>query len=97
MPCVKPIDAEAVAEAAATGAVVTVEKHSIIGGLGSAVAEALGERYPARLLRIGIVDTFTESAPHGELLDKYGFKPEDMAESIKLFLGGKLRQGGFLF
>ena len=86
MPCVKPLDIDAVAEAAATGAVVTVEEHNIIGGLGGAVAEALGERRPARLLRVGIADTFTESAPHGELLDKYGFRPEDMAKRIGRFL-----------
>jgi len=89
MPCVKPIDTEAVAQAAATGAVVTVEEHNVIGGLGSAVAEVLGERHPARLLRIGIEDTFTESAPHGELLDKYGFRPEDMKARIKKFLRAK--------
>ncbi|MDR0294158.1 MAG: transketolase family protein [Oscillospiraceae bacterium] len=87
MPCVKPIDADAVVEsAAATGAVITVEEHNIIGGLGSAVAEVLGGRRPSPLLRIGIEDIFTESAPHNDLLDRYGFRPEDMAARIGQFL-----------
>ena len=87
MPCVKPLDAAAVAKAAGvTGKVVTVEEHNIIGGLGSAVAEVLGEHCPVRLLRIGIEDIFTESAPHDELLDKYGFEPGDMAARIEGFL-----------
>lgn len=87
MPCIKPIDADAIAESAtATGAIITVEEHNIIGGLGSAVAEVICERRPSPLLRIGIEDIFTESAPHNDLLDKYGFKPEDMAARIERFL-----------
>jgi len=88
MPCIKPLDSGAVAKAAeCCGAVVTVEEHNIIGGLGSAVAEALSELHPAPLLRIGINDTFTESAPHNQLLDKYGFDPGAMALRIGAFLG----------
>ena len=87
MPCVKPIDADAVIDAAENCRVlVTIEEHNILGGLGGAVAEVLCEHRPAPLLRIGIGDIFTESAPHDELLDKYGFKPEDIAEKINRFL-----------
>jgi len=87
MPCVKPLDEEAVIHAAkSVRAVVTVEEHNVIGGLGGAVAETLCSRYPAPLLRIGVDDIFTESAPHGQLLDKYGFKPDHMAEKIRRFI-----------
>ena len=87
MPCIKPIDTEAIVEAAENcKAVVTVEEHNIIGGLGSAIAEVLCEKRPAPLLRIGIRDVFTESGPHDELLDKYGFKPEDIAAEVERFL-----------
>jgi transketolase len=90
MPCVKPIDVDAIINAAGeTGKIATIEEHNIIGGLGSAVAEVLSEQYPVPLLRIGIEDIFTESAPHDELLDKYGFKPEDMAEKIERFIDRK--------
>lgn len=81
MPTVKPIDSDAiVATAARTGAVVTVEEHSVIGGLGSAVAEVLGERYPTPLTRVGTMDTFGESGEAEELLIKYGLTPEAVAE-----------------
>jgi transketolase len=73
MPTLKPFDAEAVIEAAAkTGAVVTVEEHSIIGGLGSAVCEVLTGAYPVVVERLGIPDTFAESGPYDDLLDRYG-------------------------
>ena len=87
MPCVKPLDTGVIAELACeVRAVATVEEHNIIGGLGSAVAEALGELRPMPLIRIGINDIFTESGPHGGLLDKYGFDPQDMAARIETFL-----------
>jgi transketolase C-terminal domain/subunit len=54
------------------GAVITVEGHNIIGGLGSAVAKTLSENCPVKLKRMGIADVFTESGTHDELLDKYG-------------------------
>jgi len=87
---VKPLDVEAlVAAAKATGAVVTAEEHSIIGGLGSAVAEALGEHYPVPLKRVGIRDVFGESGAPGELLVKYGLTPRDIVAAVKEVLGRK--------
>jgi transketolase len=87
MPCVKPLDTEAVIQAAqATGVVITVEDHNIIGGLGSAVAETLGENYPVRLKRMGIADIFTESASHDKLLDKYGLSVANIVKTIEIML-----------
>jgi transketolase len=84
MPCVKPLDSETVICAAqATGVVITVEDHQIIGGLGSAVAETLSENYPVRLKRMGIADVFTESAPHDELLDKYGLSVANIVKTVE--------------
>jgi transketolase len=84
MPCVKPLDTEAVIQAVkATKAVITVEDHQIIGGLGSAIAETLSENCPARLKRMGIADTFTESGPHDELLDKYGLSVGDIVKTVE--------------
>lgn len=83
MPCVKPLDEEAVLNAAKdTKLVFTAEDHNIIGGLGSAVAEVLSEKFPTRLERIGIRDQFTESGDHEELLDKYCLLPRDMADRV---------------
>jgi transketolase len=73
VPTLKPLDEQAVVEAAArTGAVVTAEDHTIIGGLGGAVAEILGERHPTPMRRVGLRDTFGESGPNEALLEKYG-------------------------
>jgi transketolase len=84
MPCVKPFDTETVIRAAeATQAVITVEDHQIIGGLGSAVAETLSEHCPVRLKRMGIADVFTESAPHDQLLDKYGLAVGDIVKTVE--------------
>jgi transketolase len=84
MSCVKPLDSEAVIQAAqATGVVITVEDHNIIGGLGSAVAETLSENYPVKLKRIGVADVFTESAPLEELLDKYGLAVDNIVKTVK--------------
>ena len=83
MPTIKPLDEKAVLDAAkATGLVFTTEDHNIIGGLGSAVAEVLSEKYPVKLERIGVRDQFTESADHEELLDKYCLLPQDIAERV---------------
>jgi transketolase len=84
MPCVKPLDTEAVIQAAqATGVVITVEDHNIIGGLGSAVAETLSEDCPVRLKRMGVADVFTESGTHDELLDKYGLAVTDIVKTVE--------------
>jgi transketolase len=84
MPCVKPLDTETVIRAAqATGVVITVEDHNIIGGLGSAVAETLSENYPVKLKRMGVADVFTESALHDELLDKYGLSVANIVKTVE--------------
>jgi transketolase len=84
MPCVKPLDTETIICAAqATGVVITVEDHSIIGGLGSAVAETLIENCPVKMKRIGIEDVFTESAPYEELLDKYGLSVGNIVKTVE--------------
>lgn len=84
---IKPIDEELlIASAKKTGKVVTAEEHSIIGGLGSAVAEVLSEKLPTRLHRIGVEDRFGESGPAGELVKKYGLDGEGIAKSVKAFL-----------
>lgn len=81
MPSIKPIDKEAIIAAARkTGRIITIEDHNIIGGLGSAVAEVLTENYPVKMKRIGVNDTFAESAKYPELLDKYGFSVDNIVE-----------------
>lgn len=83
---IKPLDEELVVKAAKeTGKVVTVEEHSIIGGLGSAVCEVLSEKAPTRVLRIGINDVFGESGPAVELVHKYGLDAEGVYGKIKAF------------
>jgi transketolase len=84
VPTIKPLDVEAVVEAARdTGFVVTTEEHTIIGGLGGAIAETLGDRYPVPVKRLGLADTFGESGPNDALLDKYGISIEKTAAAIK--------------
>ena len=80
---IKPLDETLVLAAAKqTGRVFTVEEHSIIGGLGSAVAELLSEKYPVRVTRIGVNDVFGESGPAKELLHKYELDAEGIAKRI---------------
>ncbi len=87
VPTLKPLDNEAIVKAAsATGLVVTAEDHSILGGLGGAVAEVLGEEYPVRMKRVGVKDTFGESAPNGPLLEKYGLTPRHIVEAAHTLL-----------
>ena len=84
---IKPIDRELiVASATKTGKVVTVEEHSINGGLGSAVAEVLCEEAPTKLLRIGVNDVFGESGPAVELLKKYELDAEGIYKKVKNFV-----------
>lgn len=72
-PTVKPLDGDTLARsAAATGAVVTIEEHNVLGGFGAAAAECLGQRCPVPIRRVGIADTFAESGSYEALLDKYG-------------------------
>ena len=70
----------------ATGLCVSVEEHSIIGGLGSAVAEVLSEKCPTKLIRIGVRDRFGESGPAKELLHKYELDAEGIYKQIKAAL-----------
>lgn len=84
---IKPLDTElVVASAQKTGKVVTVEEHSIIGGLGSAVSEVLSEQAPTRMLRIGVNDVFGESGPATELIAKYGLDAESIYKKVKAFV-----------
>ncbi|MGN0354219.1 MAG: transketolase family protein [Muricoprocola sp.] len=81
---IKPLDEDLiVASAKKTGKVVTVEEHSIIGGLGGAVAECLGEKAPTKMLRIGMNDVFGESGAAVALLHKYGLDAEGIYNKIK--------------
>ncbi|HEX5590720.1 MAG TPA: transketolase C-terminal domain-containing protein [Candidatus Limnocylindrales bacterium] len=81
---VKPLDVEAlVAAAERTDHVVTVEEHTILGGLGGAVAEVLSEHRPTRIHRIGLRDVDVESGPNAELLDLYGLSSERVAEQVR--------------
>ncbi len=84
---IKPIDEDIIVAAAKkTGKVVTVEEHSIIGGLGGAVCEVLSEKAPVPVKRIGVNDVFGESGPAVKLLEKYGLDGKGVAASIKEFL-----------
>ena len=88
MHTIKPLDEEAVLRVAKEiGKIVTVEEHSIIGGLGSAVAEVLAEQCPAKLKRVGIYDRYTESGPAEALIHHYGLDGEGVYNAVKAFLG----------
>lgn len=87
---VKPLDEELILAAAReTGAVVTAEEHSIIGGLGGAVAELLSEKCPVRLKRVGIKDRFGLSGKGDELLKYFGLLPENLVDAAKDLLAGR--------
>ncbi|MBC7334953.1 MAG: transketolase family protein, partial [Clostridia bacterium] len=90
MAMIKPLDTVTLLAAARrTGAVVTAEEHSIIGGLGSAVAEVLGEEYPVPLLRVGLPDVFGESGRPEELLAKYGLTASHLVKAVHQVLARK--------
>ena len=87
VPTVKPLDVDAVvAEARKTGLVLTTEEGTIIGGLGGAITETLGEFAPMPVKRHGLQDVFGESGPDGALLDKYGIDALHVAEAIRDFV-----------
>ena len=87
MHTIKPLDEEAVIEAAAkTGKIVTVEEHSIIGGLGSAVCDVVAEKASAKVMKIGINDTYGESGPAVELIKKYGLDADSIYAKVKAFV-----------
>jgi transketolase len=81
---VKPLDTEIITRAAReTGAIVTAEEHNIIGGLGSAVAEAVAEACPVPVLRVGVEDTFGRSGKVPPLLEMYGLTVENLVAKAK--------------
>ncbi len=81
---IKPVENSYILKAARdTGFIVTTEEHNIYGGLGSAVAEVLGESLPTPIRRIGVRDTFGESGEHDQLLSKYGLKADNIVRTIK--------------
>ena len=86
VPTIKPLDTNAIVKAAShTGQVVTAEDHTIIGGLGGAISEVLSEEMPTPMKRVGILDTFGESAANDDLLDKYQISSKHVAEAaVKL-------------
>lgn len=90
MATIKPLDKEAVIAAAKkTGCIVTAEEHNIIGGLGSAVSEAVCEEYPVPVVKLGVEDTFGKSGPAAELLHLFGLDAEHIVEKAKLALSLK--------
>jgi transketolase len=87
---VKPLDKRTIIKSAKeTGTVITIEEHSIYGGLGGAVAEVLGEKYPVPMKIIGVNDVFGESGEYEELLKKHGLTAMNIVGSAKELLGMK--------
>lgn len=87
MHTIKPIDKEILIKAAKeTGRIVTIEEHNIIGGLGSAVTEVVGEEFPVPIKRLGFRDVFSIPGSSDEIFDHYGLTGEKIAETIKKFL-----------
>ncbi|HWV24409.1 MAG TPA: transketolase C-terminal domain-containing protein [Thermomicrobiales bacterium] len=87
VPTIKPLDVDAIVNLAErTSAIVSAEDHSILGGLGGAVAETLAEHRPTRMRRIGIRDTYGESGPNDAILEKYGLTPRHIAEAANELL-----------
>jgi len=84
---IKPLDKDIIINSAKkTGKVVTVEEHSVIGGLGSAVCDALAESLPTPVKKLGMQDVFGESGPANELIAKYGLDAQGVYASVKEFL-----------
>ena len=87
VPTIKPLDVAAIVAAAErTGRVITVEEHSVLGGLGGAVAEALSEHRPTKVNRIGLQDVYPESGPNDALLEIYGLSAARVAEQVRAIL-----------
>ena len=81
---IKPLDKDIIIKAAQeTGAIVTAEEHSVIGGLGSAVAEAVCEACPVPVVKLGVNDTFGHSGPAVKLLDEFGLRAANIVEKAK--------------
>jgi transketolase len=89
---IKPLDTASIVQAAReTGALVTVEEHSIIGGLGCAVAEVVSDICPVPIKRVGIADRFAESGPYPALLDCYGMSVNDIVTAAEQAVTAKGR------
>lgn len=87
VPTIKPLDVDALLDAATMAPLlISIEEHSILGGLGGAAAEVLSERRPTWIRRIGLMDTYGESGPNDALLDKYGLSPSRVADKVREFL-----------
>ena len=81
---IKPLDEEIIIKAAQkTGAIVTAEEHSVIGGLGSAVCDVTSEKCPVPVVKVGVQDTFGKSGPAPELLDAFGLRAKDIVAAAK--------------
>lgn len=84
MPSIKPLDEELIIKSAKkTNKVITVEDHSVIGGLGSAVCELLSDKFPVRVIRMGVQDKFGASGETYELIKAYGFDEESIINTVK--------------
>ena len=84
---IKPLDREEVIAAAKDcGCIVTAEEHSVIGGLGSAVAETVCKEAPCRMAMVGVQDVFGQSGKPGELMEQYGLTAADIAAAVKKLL-----------
>lgn len=82
LPTIKPLDTETIIAAAReTNGIVTAEEHSVIGGLGEAVAGVVSESHPCKVIRVGVMDTFGESGQMNELFDKYGLRAKNIVEA----------------
>lgn len=93
VPTVKPLDVPAIVAAAGrTGYVVTVEEHTVIGGLGGAVAEALSEHRPTVVKRLGLQDVYGESASNAALLELYGLSAARVADQVRALLGSRKKE-----
>jgi transketolase len=92
MHTVKPLDVESIRQAAReTGAIVTAEEHSIVGGLGGAVAEAVGDACPVPVKRVGLADRFAETGPYNAILDRYGMSVEHILAAARQAVAAKQR------
>ena len=84
---IKPLDEDLIVAAAKeTGKVVTIEEHSVIGGLGSAVCDVLSEQLPTPVLKIGVNDVFGHSGPAVELIKEFGLDGDSIAAKVKEFV-----------
>ena len=93
VPTIKPLDVSAIVQAAErSNFVITVEEHTVIGGLGGAVAETLSEHRPPPLRRIGLPDVFGESASNDDLLQTYGLSADRVADRVATLMASARRQ-----